>query len=504
MGSTRGDAPGATPAPLPVDFHVDAWAAVGPGWKVLRVAGGEDASVDSRLKIARIPPPDSVVNRCIRVHEAVHAFCGPQQFGAGLLSVMLEEVRVNAIALRNGLEFQYYHDELALSEAGPGNRYMAAAFWLQTLMSACDLATVAGGAPRLRTTAPSRLVAFWTSAAQYLGPASCTALADAARRVVCEPTPAVREAVALELASAFGPPPPSTGDKGVHVCGMEDVLREELSSEATECRDRSEGAALEQSVDDPAGTMQKGGNSVRTTGMPWARFTELAMPHPARIEVDSQLAKRGTSRSLGRRMEPVDAGTEPSFWERWAADQRIFGRSTPGGTLAIDCSGSMRWDWEHLRRMLRRLPAATVVAYSGEMSARLGRVLVVAHAGRWSDPTLSRLGSNNLIDLEILEWLAHQPEPRIWLSDGEMNGGWAACLGARDAAEVGRKFARQGKIVRAETVETAICAMRRGGRPGVSSSGVLGWRDPGFFRLNRLADGPLGRSGGMSHNVIEF
>jgi hypothetical protein len=47
----------------------------------------------------------------------------------------------------------------------------------------------------------------------------------------------------------------------------------------------------------------------------------------------------------------------------------------------------------------------------------------VADGGRRaSKEHLERFSRGNVVDLPALEWLARQPQPRVWLSDGAVTG----------------------------------------------------------------------------------
>lgn len=94
----------------------------------------------------------------------------------------------------------------------------------------------------------------------------------------------------------------------------------------------------------------------------------------------------------------------------------------PAATVLIDCSGSMQWRDDDLAALLRAVPAATVACYAGN-EAGTGALVVVARDGWKASQTAEQLApemrGQNYVDLPCLEWLATQPAPRIWVSDGE-------------------------------------------------------------------------------------
>lgn len=122
--------------------------------------------------------------------------------------------------------------------------------------------------------------------------------------------------------------------------------------------------------------------------------------------------------------------------QRWALDGAIFRarRHQPGGTLLVDTSGSMALDEDALDGLLAATRVGTRVAiYSGR--GEEGELRVVAQDGRRAArDQLVRFGQGNVVDLPALEWLARQPSPRIWLSDGRVTG-----VGDRSCALLNRR-----------------------------------------------------------------
>lgn len=108
------------------------------------------------------------------------------------------------------------------------------------------------------------------------------------------------------------------------------------------------------------------------------------------------------------------------------ADGRAFGlkRRIHGGTVLIDCSGSMNLTTDQLRSLVWRAPAATVALYAGLPGNENGLLLRIAKDGWVGDieEATSRFGSGNIIDGPALRWLSRQAVPRIWISDGCVTG----------------------------------------------------------------------------------
>jgi len=118
----------------------------------------------------------------------------------------------------------------------------------------------------------------------------------------------------------------------------------------------------------------------------------------------------------------TDEGAVPRYIHRMPVDGKIFGRKkrTPGGSVLIDDSGSMSWSTADISAILHAAPAVNIGAYSG-YSRKEGELVIIAKDGSHADVDHDRdarpKGSDNLVDLPALEWLATMPKPRIWVSD---------------------------------------------------------------------------------------
>jgi hypothetical protein len=145
--------------------------------------------------------------------------------------------------------------------------------------------------------------------------------------------------------------------------------------------------------------------------------------------------------------------------DRLAIDRAIFQRSGRGGggTILVDTSGSMCFDTEQIEQIVRAAGGAAVVAiYSG--SDVEGELRIVARGDlRVSSELLQPFGSGNIVDLPALEWLAKQPEPRLWLSDGCVTGvGDAGCEKLRARC---RELAKRARIQRVDTASEVVEAL---------------------------------------------
>lgn len=120
-----------------------------------------------------------------------------------------------------------------------------------------------------------------------------------------------------------------------------------------------------------------------------------------------------------------DEGSALSAPYRLPVDGRVFVRHkrVVGGTVLIDGSGSMRLDDAELSRIVEVAPAATVGIYSGR--AKSGKLFVIANRGKAATAeglAHARCSCGNVVDGPALQWLATQPEPRLWVSDGVVTG----------------------------------------------------------------------------------
>lgn len=109
-------------------------------------------------------------------------------------------------------------------------------------------------------------------------------------------------------------------------------------------------------------------------------------------------------------------------------DGRAFGtrRRLERDTVLVDCSHSRKDSLAaDIAAVQRGSIRATVALYAGVPNdMRHGRLLVVVRHGYASDVVdLEQwLSGENIVDVPALEWLCHQPPPRIWISDGYVTG----------------------------------------------------------------------------------
>jgi hypothetical protein len=173
-----------------------------------------------------------------------------------------------------------------------------------------------------------------------------------------------------------------------------------------------------------------------------------------------------------RRKRAVAEGVDIRYFHRFVEGQRVFARTIRrkperGGAVLIDVSGSMCLGTADIERIIADTPAGTVVAiYSGR--ADTGELRIVARDGyRASARDLAPYGSSNVVDLPALKWLAKQPGPRLWISDGLVTG--SADVATRALTTRCREICKEASIVCVADVAAAAEALATA-RAGVAAA----------------------------------
>jgi len=158
-------------------------------------------------------------------------------------------------------------------------------------------------------------------------------------------------------------------------------------------------------------------------------------------------------------MRPACEGGVIRRPDRLLIDRAIFARRgrDVGGSVLVDASGSMSLSVEQLEQIVTAACGTALVAiYSGADDA--GELRIVADRGwRVAEDDLAPNGSGNIVDLPALEWLARQPEPRFWVSDGGVTGvGDTGCGRLRERCMA---LARRAGIKRVDDADAALEAL---------------------------------------------
>jgi hypothetical protein len=89
-----------------------------------------------------------------------------------------------------------------------------------------------------------------------------------------------------------------------------------------------------------------------------------------------------------------------------------------------------------------------------------GTLCILGKQGRWG-PLAHGLGGGNNVDVEALQWLAAQPGPRVWISDGRVTGGfYYGMLGSQGLEHLCEELCRRHRITRTPTVQAALKQLR--------------------------------------------
>ena len=153
-------------------------------------------------------------------------------------------------------------------------------------------------------------------------------------------------------------------------------------------------------------------------------------------------------------------GARISRPDRYLIDRAIFTRRIrgEGATVLIDTSGSMSLSIDEVEEIVRTAGGAAVVAiYSGRED--VGELRIVARGDmRAASDFFKPFASGNIVDLPALEWLAKQPEPRLWISDGCVTG--TGDEGSEKVLEACMEVAKRARIERVDDAGDAIEALK--------------------------------------------
>ena len=158
-----------------------------------------------------------------------------------------------------------------------------------------------------------------------------------------------------------------------------------------------------------------------------------------------------------------DIGVVPKNMHRMTTDKKVFSskRVVAGGSMMIDCSGSMYWSYEDIKEIIELLPASIIAGYEGYnqiIDGKDGIIRIFADKGKLDTREISQAGRYgcNSVDLDALKWLAKQHEPRIWVSDQAVVGvndeGRAVSLNPQLKIEI-MKFMVKNNIIPIRTQE---------------------------------------------------
>jgi len=134
-----------------------------------------------------------------------------------------------------------------------------------------------------------------------------------------------------------------------------------------------------------------------------------------------------------RKQRPSDVGAVPRYINRWVTDKQVFARkrtTIKGGTVAIDCSGSMSFNASDIEEIVNQLPASHIVGYSGKGQGKKDdRPEGVIETFAKNQRAITSYDNTyicendyyqNYVDVPAIMWLSRQPKPRMLVSDMEV------------------------------------------------------------------------------------
>lgn len=190
---------------------------------------------------------------------------------------------------------------------------------------------------------------------------------------------------------------------------------DELAAPPTGFDDKLAPMPLDMTDPDVLGELLAHASDKARTGVRANKWGEMLIDSPPRFTPCNSALK-----SL--RPRPTDTGLFPRAVHRLPIDGMIFAqkrKTRQGGSVLIDMSGSMNLPFHRVADWLKDRPLATVAVYSG--AAKKGVLTILAKDGKRVDEGVSSMGGN-VIDGPAIRWLARQPAPRLWVSDGNVTG----------------------------------------------------------------------------------
>lgn len=155
---------------------------------------------------------------------------------------------------------------------------------------------------------------------------------------------------------------------------------------------------------------------------------EARKPRWGRMTIETPPLPRKYRELFGKKAKSdSDFGLDLLHVERAYEDGHIFrtvsAGKRKGGSVLLDCSGSMGLSDEMIRKIIKALPLSIIALYGGG-ERESGTLRIIARKGSMIDLKAMKapgLGYN-IIDGPALEWLSKQQQPRYWYSDGYVTG----------------------------------------------------------------------------------
>ena len=187
--------------------------------------------------------------------------------------------------------------------------------------------------------------------------------------------------------------------------------------------------------------------------VPWG---EMSLEEPAR--------NRNVLGKFQRKWKVAEEGVLPRYHHRFYTDKKVFARRTklPGGTVVIDCSGSMGFSHQDVETIVEHAPGCVVACYSGNGTQGVLRILAKDGSRVADEYCGSPFGNGNIVDFPALKWAYRQNHPRIWVTDYGVTG-VQDCPGSANLVMCAAAV-KKGKFYVAHRVHDAVKLLKHLGR----------------------------------------
>lgn len=417
----------------------------GAPWKVfdaLPVRGSPSTQVDSREM--RIPNGDSELEQCIRIHEMIHAKISPTTndfkgwLSRGIASeralIIAEETRVNYLVKLLGYPIDtYLKDEREILDAA---LYASRSDWsnlvagtVASVFTAAEQDWIRGSKKHSLTYSKQlkyiidAVYEFWSDIHSRYEPKMATQAISEINSLDCPEyvTTKNNEVLFGERAALneYGEPEYQSPNCGFRF--TEELA--EIIDTFLNAQDLMLSADVDNNIIDSLRQMDGGYGTVA----PWdeLRFSPIR-------------AFQTVTGAINRKRTATNIGKNPRRISRLLTDpeRRIFDRTKKieGGIVLVDGSGSMRFDYKQIERIVLASPGATIAIYSASDEPRGHNqkncpynIFVVAKDGKMvSNKQLAgvvkELNGGNGVDMPVLKWALKMrktnKQPIIWVTDG--------------------------------------------------------------------------------------
>lgn len=437
--------------------------------------------IDREMKV---PTHDTVLARCIRAHEMMHAKVSPagewtqwieRKMASQKAMVVVEELRVNLLCQKAG--FDVKGNLTDGGETADGERVSATNDWQGAVHMA--VATAGTASNKAFLNGVRRHNRKWGEV-----------LTDISKRAVKEMEKAYKTGslASTEVDKRTGLSPlgfSNTERIAEWVDRLASVTPEEMMPEEEKASTESngkEGSTGEAPVKRGRGRPRKeggahsnagvAGGKGSATGNPYKGITPdqyhgVTPPTWGKLVVEYCPMPKHTKGNIGKKRVASNTGRAPRRIHRLLTDpeKRIFDKVSRGngGVVIIDGSGSMSFNHDQIRQIVENAPGATVAVYTDKDHCNgATNMWVVADKGRMVTE-LPEFGNGNGVDFPAIEWAVKQRQrsssPIIWVTDGGVcppTGGFTNSLAMQCI-----NFCKKNNIIVLPYVEQAVRELQK-------------------------------------------